>query len=165
MKHFYIRWALLLLIFGGIGCMGVLRYNLEVKTLSPQDLLESESASGLRLMGMIDAGSFVRASGNKPFRFNLSEDGKKIPVVFTGEDVDDALRDLKTIVVIGQWDREASQFAASDIALIPNYGFISGAYLLSLIPLAFFLFFMERRVAILYVMIKEEKIYQAEKML
>ncbi len=165
MKSFYIRWAVLLLIFGGIGCMGLIRYNREVKTLSPGDLLASESALGLRLLGMIEAGSFVRASDDEPTRFNLSEEGKKVAVVFSGEDVDDTLRDLKTIVVIGQWNREAGHFAASDLALIPNYGFISGAYLLSLVPLAFFLFFMERRVTILYVMIKEEKIYQAEKVL
>ncbi len=165
MMSFYIRWAVLILIFGSIGCMGLARYNREVKTLSPKDLLASESASGLRLMGMIDAGSFVRTTGSEPTRFNLSEDGEKVAVVFSGDDVDDTLRELKTVVVIGGWDREANQFAASEMALIPNYGFISGAYLLSLIPLAFFLFFMERRVAILYVMIKEEKVYQAEKVL
>lgn len=163
MNSFYIRWSVLFLIFGGIACMGVIRYNREVKTLSPKDLLTSKSASDLRLMGMIEAGSFVRASGSEPFRFNLSEEGEKVAVIFSGEDVDETLRDLKTIVVIGNWDSESSLFSGSALALIPNYGFISGAYLLSLVPLAFFLFFMERRVAILYVMIKEEKMYQVEK--
>ncbi len=144
--------------------MGLVRYNQEVKTISPTSLLGSESASDIRLMGMIHPGSFVRASGDEPFRFKLTEDGVKVDVVFSGDDAD-TLRELKTIVAIGRWDRETGRFEALDIALIPNYGFISSAYLLTLIPLAFFLFFMERRVAILYVMIKEEKVYQAEKVL
>jgi len=164
MKRFYIRWTVLVLIFGSIGIMGFVRYNREVKTISPQTLLASESAPDIRLMGMIHPGSFVRASGDEPFRFKLTEDGAKIDVVFSGDDTD-TLRELKTIVAIGRWDRDAGRFDASDIALIPNYGFISSAYLLTLIPLAFFLFFMERRVVILYVMIKEEKLYQAEKVL
>jgi cytochrome c-type biogenesis protein CcmE len=163
MKRFYIRWAVLLVIFGGIGCMGLVRYNREVKTLSPGELLDTLSTKHIRLMGMIDAGSFVRSSEGEPFRFNLSEEGEKVSVIFSGEDVDDTLRELKTVVMIGSWDRDTSQFKASDMALIPNYGFVSSAYLLSLVPLAFFLFFMERRVAILYVMIKEEKVYQTEK--
>lgn len=164
MKGLYIRWAVLFVIFGGIGCMGLIRYNREVKTVSPETVLASESATGVRLMGMIHPGSFVRASGDEPFRFKLTEDGSQVNVTFSGDD-SETLRELKTIVVIGRWDRKASRFDASDIALIPNYAFISSAYLLTLIPLALFLFFMERRVAILYVMIKEEKIYQAEKVL
>lgn len=112
-------------------------------------------------MGMIDAGSFIRADGDKPFRFNLSGEREKVAVVFTGKDTD-SLRELKTIVAVGRWDSETRVLNATEIALVPNYGFITSAYLFSLAPLAFFLFFMERRVAMLYVMIRQEKVYQAE---
>ncbi len=162
MRAFYIRWVILLAIFGGIAGLGGLRYIREVKTISPKDVMAQSSVAGVRLMGMIEAGSFIKALAGEPFRFNLSEKGEKVAVVFSGEDTDSLLRELKTIVVVGRWDREAGVFHASEIALVPNYGFITSAYVFSLVPLGFFLFYMERRVALLYVMIKEEKAYQAE---
>lgn len=113
-------------------------------------------------MGMIEAGTFERGSEDQPTRFVLTGDGTKVTVVFSGEDTDESLRELKTIVALGKWDAEKNQFDASALALDPNYGFVTSAYVFSLLPLAFFLFYMERRVSLLYVMIKEEKVYQSE---
>lgn len=161
MKRIYIRWGILLIVFGLIAVLGISRYNKEVRTISPKRLLQVQSSSVLRLMGMVDAGSLVEGTGSDDFRFTLSAEGEKVPVFFSGDD-QEILRELKTIVVIGQWDKEPMVFKAREIALIPNYGFIISAYLTSLIPLAFFLFRMERKVALLYIMIKEEKIYEQE---
>jgi len=112
-------------------------------------------------MGRIDAGSLERGSEGKSFQFRLSGAGQQIPVTFMGED-QDTLRELKTIVVIGDWDGEGHRFEAKEVALIPNYDFITWAYLASLLPLIVFIFHMERKVALLYIKIKEEKAYRAE---
>jgi len=163
MRRIYVRWIVLSIVFGVIAVLGVSRYNKEVRTISPKKLLAGQPVSDLRVMGRVDAGSLVKGTGNKPFRFTLSGEGEgeKVPVFFPGDD-QETLRELKTIVVIGQWDKKEMAFKAREIALIPNYGFITYAYLASLIPLAFFLFLMERKVALLYIMIKEEKPYQPE---
>jgi len=84
---------------------------------------------------------------------------------------DDNLRELKTLVVVGHLDSagaagsggsETQRFEAHALDLLPNYGFITAAYLLALIPLALFLFGMERRVTILYTVIKDTTAYQPE---
>ncbi|MBI3622170.1 MAG: hypothetical protein HY208_08305 [Nitrospirae bacterium] len=87
---------------------------------------------------------------------------------------DDNLRELKTLVVVGHLAAngaagpavpnkpDTQRFEAHALDLLPNYGFIAAAYLLALIPLALFLFGMERRVAILYTVIKETTAYQPE---
>jgi len=87
---------------------------------------------------------------------------------------DDNLRELKTLVVVGHLtpagapgsassnELDKQRFDAHALDLLPNYGFITAAYLLALVPLALFLFGMERRVAILYTVIKETTAYQPE---
>jgi len=160
-NRFYIRWGVLMVVFGVIGFLGLARYNREVRTISPEVLLGQKTDSEVRVMGMIEAATLEGGVDGAPFRFSLSKAGTKVPVVFSGDDAD-ILRELKTIVAIGRWQAEKGEFQAAEIALTPNYGFIASAYLLSLVPLVFFLFYMERRVAMLYVMIKEEKVYQAE---
>lgn len=160
-KVLYIRWGILIVVFSAIAFLGVSRYNRDVRAISPKILLSQATGMETRVMGMVDAGSLKRGAEDGAFQFSLSADGTRVPVVFSGDDAD-VLRELKTIVVVGRWDAELGQFNAAKIALIPNYGFIASAYLLSLLPLVFFLFYMERRVLLLYVMIKEEKVYQPE---
>lgn len=161
MKVLYIRWGILIVVFSTISFLGVSRYNRDVRSISPKALLSQAAGMETRVMGMIDAGSLKRGVEAGVFQFSLSADGTQVPVVFSGDDAD-VLRELKTIVVVGRFDAESGQINAAKIALIPNYGFIASAYLLSLLPLVFFLFYMERRVVLLYVMIKEEKVYQPE---
>ena len=71
----------------------------------------------------------------------------------------ESLRELKSLVVIGRWDRAARAIEAREIALTPNAPFIFAAYLLGIVPLGLFLFRMERRVQLLYHQIKEAKAY------
>jgi hypothetical protein len=87
---------------------------------------------------------------------------------------DDNLRELKTLVVVGHLNLtgpagsaksdglDRQRFEAHELDLLPNYGFITAAYLLALVPLALFLFGMERRVALLYTVIKGTTVYQPE---
>jgi hypothetical protein len=51
---------------------------------------------------------------------------------------------------------------AEEIALLPNYWFVAGAYLAGIIPIGLFLFSMERRVELLYNRIKSTKLYEPE---
>lgn len=93
--------------------------------------------------------------------FQLSGEGERISVRYRGDDTEN-LRDLKTLVMIGKWDPTTQIFEGERIGLTPNYGFITAAYLVVLVPLGLFLFGMERKVARLYILIKEEKVYQPE---
>ena len=69
---------------------------------------------------------------------------------------------MKILVLIGTWNAGAQVFEARDIGIVPNYGFIAGAYLLGLLPLALLLFAMSRRVHFLYDEIKTSKLYEEE---
>jgi len=105
--------------------------------------------------------------------FELTGRQARLLVHYDGP-ADDNLRELKTLVVVGHLTADGAtgsaaphqpdtrRFEAHALDLLPNYGFIAAAYLLALIPLALFLFGMERRVAILYTVIKETTAYQPE---
>jgi hypothetical protein len=101
----------------------------------------------------------VKDPSGKETRFQLAGERERISVRFMGDDPEN-LRELKTIVVAGRWDDTARELEGQKITLTPNYGFITAAYLIGLIPMGLFLFNMERKVAILYTRIKEEKVYQ-----
>ena len=162
MKRLYIRWSALVVLFGAIGLLGFARYNRDVRTISPKQLLDSPPSASVRILGMVAPGSLERGREGVLTRFELSgEKGANIFVQFAEED-EETLRELKTVVVVGKWDSARNVLNAGKVALVPNYGFITSAYLLSLIPLGFFLFHMERKVAMLYIMIKEEKVYEPE---
>jgi len=161
MKRLYFRWLALLFLFGAIGFLGLVRYKQDVQTISPAQLLAAPSAASVRLLGMVSPGTLVRGAEGELTRFDLSAEGKSIPVQIV-EDEEETLRELKTVVIVGKWDSARNVLNGGEIALVPNYNFITSAYLLSLIPLGFFLFHMERRVAMLYVTIKQEKLYEPE---
>ena len=162
MKRFYLRWGAVLAIAVAIGFLGMQRYYRDVNALSPEQLLREQPARVVRVLGRIEAGSLVKEEAQR--KFLLSGESEKVPVVYRGDEAD-SLRELKTLVVEGRWDPSAHRLEAQKIAITPNYGFITAAYLLSLIPLGLFLFNMERKVALLYIMIKQEKAYQPEEQL
>lgn len=162
MKRFYIRWGGVLTIGLIIGLLGMQRYNREVTAISPDRLLRDPPAQPVRVLGRIEAGSLVKEGTAVTFR--LFGENEAIPVSYQGDETE-SLRELKTLVIEGKWDPSARVLEARKIALIPNYGFVTAAYLVTLIPLGLFLFHMERKVALLYIMIKQEKAYQPEEQL
>jgi len=160
MKGFYIRWGGLILVGLWIVAVGTQRYNRDVRPLTPEEVLKNHSPGPVRMLGMVDAGSLRKDTATSQILFSITENGQRIPVVYQGKDTDN-LRELKTLVLVGGWDDASQRFVAQDIALIPNYGFIIAAYLV-MVPLALFLFMMERRVRLLYNEIKQSKLYEPE---
>ncbi len=143
-----------------IVAVGAQYYYREVRPLTPEQVTREHPAGSIRMLGMVEAGSIVKGAASTPIRFSLIGNEQRIPVVYQGNDPD-SLRDLKTLVVVGQWDDTSQRFLAQKINLTPNYGFITAAYLV-MVPLALFLFLMERRVRLLYNEIKLSKIYEPE---
>lgn len=160
MKWFYIRWGVILAIGLVIALFGAQRYYQEVDTLSPEQLLQTQSTETLRILGLVQPGSLVLGDPNG-IRFRLSGEQQSLPVLYTGPPTD-ILRELKTLVVVGRWDPAGQVFMARDIALLPNYGYVLAAYLIGVIPTGYFLFRMERKVDLLYTEIKGAKVYEPE---
>ncbi len=156
-KWFYLRWGGVLVLGVVISLLGLQRYCLEIKTVTPDELLKMGSHRN-RVIGRIDAASLSVAPTLTQFRL-MGAPGQ-IPVRYSGGDLEN-VRALKEIVVHGYWDVNTGLFEASKISLTPNYGFVVAAYLISLVPMLVFLFYMERRVLFLYVLIKKEVAYQA----
>jgi hypothetical protein len=115
----------------------------------------------MRVLGMVVGGSLVKGSPGEPIQFTLSGEARQIPIHYEGDEPEN-LRELKRVVIVGRWNSEAQRIEAKEISSLPNYDFVTWAYIVTLIPMALFLFNMERKVALLYIMIKEEKIYQPE---
>lgn len=161
MKTFYLRWGGILVLGALIGLLGWQRYDREVKTSTPEEVLHQPSDKPLRIQGRIEAGSLAVDPSTHAAVFNLAGTGEKIAVRYAGDDLE-SLRELKVVVLAGKWDPSARRFESRKMALTPNYGFVVSAYLIGLLPMALFLFRMERKVALLYALIKQEKLYQPE---
>jgi len=139
-----------------MGLLGLQRYILEVETASLGEV-SYRSGAALRVLGQVDAGTIEKSAGLLAFK--LSDGHSSIRVHYTGGDTEN-IRALKTIVVVGYWNPQEGVFKANKTAITPNYGFITAAYLVTFIPMATFIFFMERRVMLLYGLIKKEAVYQ-----
>ncbi len=159
MKGFYIRWAGTIVVALVILALGVQRYYREVYCLTPEQLLAAPPATDVRVIGLVQAGSLT--TGDHQATFDLVGTAQNIGVNYQG-DLPDGLRELKLLVVIGRWQPENRQFSAHGSDLVPNYGFITAAYILGIVPMMLFLFVMERRVKLLYNDIKQSKAYQSE---
>jgi cytochrome c-type biogenesis protein CcmE len=156
-----VRWLILLAVLGTVTLLGAQRYDRDVRTVAPGDVVSGGVAGTARVLGMVEAGTLKAAPDGRNASFVLVADGSAIPVIYSGESPDN-LRELKTLVAVGQWDPIARVFQARVLDLVPNYGFIVSAYALTLIPLAAFVFVMERRVKLLYTEIKRSKVYTPE---
>ncbi len=183
MTGFYLRWAGIAGVALVVAWLAAQHYDREVQTITPEQLLQTRPEGTVRVIGLVQAGSLTlvpqEGSATPPnttspstpsmilAEFELAGPEAHLLVHYDGP-ADDNLRELKTLVVIGHFtpagpgglDRQ--RFEAHDLDLLPNYGFITAAYLLALVPLALFLFGMERRVALLYTVIKETTAYQPE---
>jgi cytochrome c-type biogenesis protein CcmE len=165
MRGLYLRWAGIVGVALMIGGLAAQYYDREVKTITPESVLEARPAGTVRVLGMVQAGSLTMtpaeaAGAMTQAAFELAADDAHLPVRYDGP-ADDNLRELKTLVVVGRLEPDG-RFAAHQLDLLPNYGFITAAYLLALVPLGLFLFGMERRVALLYTAIKDTTVYQPE---
>jgi cytochrome c-type biogenesis protein CcmE len=166
MTRVYLRWGAVVLAGAALAVLAGQRYAAEVRPLTPDQLRQAVGTEQVRVIGMVQPGSLtVQSRGSDGTEmeatFELAGLDAPLPARYTGP-ADDNLRELKTIVIVGQINADDGEFATNEIDLVPNYGFITAAYLFGLIPLALVLFGMERRVALLYTVIKETTRYTSE---
>jgi len=157
----YIRWIAMLAVGAVIVFLGVRRYRNETAAVSVETFMADPGEGVVRVVGRIAAGSVTAQTNGRTF--DLVGEKVAMPVRYIGPGNDD-IRDLKTLVMIGRWDKPARVLVADRIALAPHIEFVVAAYFLGLVPLAFFLVRMERSVERLYREIKEETVYTSEKL-
>ena len=167
MKGFYIRWSGILILMITIGVLGFLRFQKEVDTLWPAEVLQTNPSETVRMIGTVQPGTLTKegfgAEGSLGrANFGLRGEEEEVIVHYKGIKPDN-LRELKTLVVEGRWDPISKGFQANEISVVPNYRFIAAAYLVAIVPLGIFLFRMERRMRLLYFEIKETTVYEPEK--
>ncbi len=163
MTGFYLRWGGLLVVAAILAFLVARNYERNLANLTPEDLLADPPSRAVRVLGLVRGGTLTGDQASGRLRFDLSGTRETLTVQYDGPPMEN-LRELKTLVVVGRWDPSARTFRAHDIALVTNYGFVVGAYLVGLVPLALFLFTMERKVGLLHHEIKQSKLYEPEMM-
>ncbi len=159
MRNFYIRWAVILLSLLVIFLPSIWRYQNEVAAIDPTEVFHQDGGVELRVLGLVAGGSLKEGEGQAVFQ--LGDENTQLSVHYTGPE-NSNLRELKVLVVVGHWDADAQRFEADRMNVLPNYGFVTAAYLLGIFPMAIFLFMMERRSRLLYKEIREATEYQPE---
>jgi len=162
MTGFYARWAIMV---GGMILLAVMtyhQYQRDLSTISLATVLNSPATSEtVRIQGMVKSGTLSGAIDQGQASFELMDGSTTLPVEYAGPPLEN-IRELKTMVLIGQLDHETKTFKAKDTALINNFGFVAAAYLLTVTVLLLALFAMSQRVMVLFKEIKEEKLYEPE---
>ncbi len=161
MTSLYLRWCGLLIVAVVLTGLTYSHYQQHLATLSPKQVTDQKPSQEIRVLGMVRGGTLKGKVETGDATFALVESESTLPVHYHGPPPDN-LRELKTLILIGKWNSTDNIFEARDIGLVTNYGFVVGAYLIGLIPLAIFLFAMSRRVGLLYEEIKASKLYQEE---
>jgi len=157
--RFSIRWTAIPAVGAVIVFLAICRYQNEVAPITIETFAAYPEEGVVRVVGQISAGSITSETDGRSF--DLAGEKRTIRVRYVGPENDD-LRDLKTLVVIGKWSAAGHVLIADRIAPTPNAEFVVAAYIVGLVPLAFFLFRMERSVERLYREIKEETVYIPE---
>ena len=162
MTGFYTRWAMMV---GGLLLLAFMTYNQYQRDLStiPLATVMSQPASTetVRIQGMVKSGTLKGPVKQGQATFELVDGPTTLPVEYAGPPLEN-IRELKTMVLIGQLDPASKTFKAKDTALINNFGFVAAAYLVTIIALIWSLFAMGQRVMVLFKEIKDEKLYEPE---
>ena len=163
MTSFYTRWAVLLVIALILSGLTYQHYQQNLVSVTPEWIIKhsSSATSSVRLEGMVKSGSLSGNIQNGEAQFILQGESVTVPVQYNGPPPEN-LRELKTLVVMGQWDASEQLFRAREIALVTNYGFVISAYLVAMIPLILLVFSMNRKVTSLFQVIKESKLYEPQ---
>ncbi len=162
MTGLYTRWAIMV---GGLLLLAMMtfqQYQHDLSTTSLSTLMSSPSTSKpVRIQGMVKSGTLSGETDQGQATFELIDGPTTIDVVYAGPPLEN-IRELKTMVFIGQFDTETKIFKAKDTALINNFGFVTAAYLLTVLSICWALFAMSQRVMVLFKEIKDEKLYEPE---
>ncbi len=160
MMNLHRRWGGVFLVAIVFIVLTYNHYRDNLASLVPEQVKQETPAGEIRVLGMVQGGTLeTRGAGEATFA--LLGESATLPVHYQGPPPDN-LRELKILILIGTWNADRQMFEARDIGIVPNYGFIAGAYLLGLLPLALLLFTMTRRVHFLYEEIKTSKLYEEE---
>ena len=162
MNWFYLRWLGLLVVAVILAVLTFMNYRQNLASVTPKSVLNhTQSDTPLRVKGMVKSGTLTGNIEEGQVRFELGDGSGNIPVQYDGPPPEN-LRELKTLIVIGQWDAVDRRFLAKEIALVTNYGFVVSAYLVTMIALAWFIFGMSRKVGLLFQEIKQTALYEPE---
>ena len=160
LQKIYIQWGVILLVLCVIAGFGVARYYQDVFPISPEQLIQMRPEGSVRVIGRVKAGTLNEGPEDSRFELTGKTEGlTSIQVEYHGKPYEN-MREMKLLVVEGDWDTGRMQLSARNFRPLPNTGFVVAAYLFALIPLCIFLFSMERSVILLSILIKEEKGYQ-----
>ncbi len=160
MTSLYLRWSGLLILAIVFIMLTYNHYQHNLASLAPQQVRQENPAGEIRVLGMVQGGTLKTGEAGEA-TFALLGKNAALAVHYQGPPPDN-LRELKILVLVGTWNADTRVFEARDIGIVPNYGFIAGAYVLGLLPLALFLFAMNRRVTFLYEEIKASRLYETE---
>ncbi len=145
-----------------LGMMTFQQYQHDLSTTSLAALLNSPSTSEpVRIQGMVKSGTLSGETDQGQATFELVDGPTTVAVIYAGPPLEN-IRELKTMVFIGQLDADSKTFKAKDTALINNFGFVTAAYLLTVLSICWALFAMSQRVMVLFKEIKDEKLYEPE---
>ena len=136
-------------------------YREHLSSFVPLEVKHESPAGEIRVVGMVQSGTLTGNVQAGDAAFHLMGRETSLAVAYQGPPPDN-LRELKTLIAIGTWNASEGVFTARDIGIVPNYGFVAGAYLVGLLPLAMLLFAMSRRVSLLYEDMKASKVYQED---
>ncbi len=161
MTGLYLRWSAFVIAAAVIVVLASRYFEQHLTSLTPEEVVSLQPNRVVRVIGLVKGGTLHGDLESGHARFELAGAQEALSVQYDGPPPEN-LRELKTLVVIGSLDPSSGTFLAYELALVTNYGYVVGAYLIGLLPLAFFLFGMERKVALLYQEIKESKLYEPE---
>ncbi len=161
LRLLYIRWSVVLAVALGLAALTGQHYRDHLASVVPRDVTHESPAGEIRVVGMVRSGTLTGNVEAGDAAFTLMGRDTSLPVVYQGPPPDN-LRELKTLIAIGTWNASERVFNARDIGIVPHYGFVAGAYLVGLLPLAGLLFAMSRRVSLLYEEIKTFALYQED---
>ena len=162
MTGLYTRWAIMV---GGLLLLAMMtfqQYQRDLSTLSLATVVTRPASSEpVRIQGMVKSGTLSGDTEQGQATFELIDGPTTLPVEYAGPPLEN-IRELKTMVLIGQLDPATKTFKAKDTALINNFGFVAAAYLLTVMSICWALFAMSQRVMVLFKEIKESKLYEPE---
>ena len=162
MTGFYLRWATVVVVLSILAFLSSKHYEQNLASLTPEIVATGNHArTPLRVQGMVKSGSLTGSPEEGHAAFELQGASKSLKVEYQGPPPDN-LRELKTLILIGQWDASAQLFRARETAIVTNYGFVASAYTIALVALLVFVFAMSRKVTFLYQEIKDSKIYESD---
>ena len=109
MTTFYVRWGVVLLISWVLVFLTQQNYELNLASLSPQEVLVSKPFGELRVLGLVKGGSLTGNIEAGEAEFDLAGLEQDIRVTYVGPPPEN-LRELKHLIVIGTWDSQAKRF-------------------------------------------------------